>query len=211
MNFENNQGNVLALLLSIHPTKIREWLQRLERRQNLLSVAFDFDLAPHLGNLSGFVDQERRPLNAHVRFTVHRFLDPNSISVRRGLVFVSRKRERKLVFRLEFVMGFGTVWRNADNRGPKAFETAGEASEIFCLHGASWRVVLGIEINDDGMSLKLGQSNRRAAVAGQCEVRGWVAVIQHLVAFLSSLFIDWCSLSTTFEPREQTEQAGRST
>ena len=80
-----------------------------------MNVAFYSDLAPYIGNLALFIDQEGRPLDAHISSPVIFLLDPDAIGLTGFTVSIGHELERQVVLRLEVIVALHAVLRDADD------------------------------------------------------------------------------------------------
>ena len=71
------------------------------------------------------------------------------------------------------------VGRQADDLNSNLAEIRGEHGEVLGLQRASGRIVLGVEIQDDALSLETRQLELVAAFGGQFEVWSLVPFVQH--------------------------------
>lgn len=74
------------------------------------------------------------------------------------------------MFCRKLVVAFDAVGRDADDNRVGRFEFAAQRAEIDRFGGAAGRVVLGVEIKNDGLALEFGQCHRPFTVAGQSEI-----------------------------------------
>src|SRR5271163_3477478 len=118
--------------------------ERLGRRQNLLGVAWDFHLAPDLGEAAIAVDQKGRALDAEILAAVHAFFLPHAVGLDRRPLRVGRERELEFVLKLELLVARGAVRRDADDHGSGGGEFGPQGVESDSFGGAAGRIVLGV-------------------------------------------------------------------
>src|SRR5262249_29959351 len=68
--------------------------------EHLVGVAVDLHLAPDVEDDALAVDQEGRPLDAHIFLAVHALLDPNAVGLGYVAVLIRGKRKGELEFLL---------------------------------------------------------------------------------------------------------------
>ena len=96
------------------PERLRP-LQLGERLEHDLVVRLRRDLREDLGDLALGVDQEGRPLHAHVLLAVHRLLDPGAVGLGDGVVGVGEQGEVEVVFAGELRDRLDLVGGDADH------------------------------------------------------------------------------------------------
>src|SRR4029077_18420559 len=101
-------------------------LYRLRRLQHLVHMTRHLDLVPDVADDAFLVDQEGRPLDAHVFAAVHALLDPRTIGLGDLSLLVGGEDEGELVLLLELVVPGHSVAAEADDHG-LALAEAGEA------------------------------------------------------------------------------------
>ena len=119
-------------------------------------MALHPNLAPDLLKDSGIVDQEGASFNSHILAAVHIFFDPDAKFFANFTGFVGRQRKIQIVLRLELVMSCDSVFRDTDNARVRRGKFLLQVPERFGFLGASGRVVLWIEIDDDRRAFKSG-------------------------------------------------------
>ena len=116
------------------------WVSGLTRRMTLRDVALR-------------VDHERRAFDAHVGLAVHLALAPDAVALRHLVVRVGQQRERQAVLLLELHVRRLVVGADPEHDRPALTEGVVAIADPTGLRRASRRVVLGIEVDDDGLAL----------------------------------------------------------
>src|SRR5579859_4407947 len=140
--------------------------------QDLVRMAFDFDVGEDGLDRAGLVDDERGARNAHV-FATHELLQlPDAVPVGHGMVGVGQEREGQMVFGLELLVGFDRVRAHAEDLGAVLVEQAAQVPERACLSSAAGGVVARVEVQDDGLlALEVSQTDVAVVRGREVEVR----------------------------------------
>ncbi len=146
-------------------------------------MAFGLDLVKACGHFAVWTNQVGGPRNAHVFLAVHGFFLPRSIGGAHlrclaGGGLVREQGKRQLVFLDEFHMARGTVWAHAEDFDTCLAQLRPTVSEGACFHGATGRVILWIEVQHHGSTLKFGKRSERAGLVGSGERGSLAARIQ---------------------------------
>ena len=146
-------------------------------------MTFGLHLVEPCGHFAVRTDQVGGARNAHVLLAIHGFFLPRSIGgaqLRRlaGGGLVREQGERQLVLLDEFHMARGAVWAHAEDFNTCLAQLRPTVSEGACFHGATGRVVLWIEVHDDGSTLEFGKRSERAGLVGSGESGSLTARIQ---------------------------------
>ena len=88
---------------------------------------------------------------------------------------VRRQRDGQLVLALERIQRFDRIGRDAEDVGPGAAELPFQPGVVDRFLGAAGRIGLGIEIQDQLAAGEIGQRGVAAAIAGQREIRRFLA------------------------------------
>src|SRR5665811_1236518 len=88
----------------------------------------------------------------------------------RLLIGVGQQLEREAHFRFEALVGLQAVARHAENRAFELLELRVEIAELLAFGGAARSIVLGIEVDYDGMTALFGKLEGGAAGGWEFEV-----------------------------------------
>lgn len=149
--------------------------KRFRRGQHFLGVAGNLHFSPDAGDLAVLSDQEGRAVNAHIFSPVHALFDPHAIGLKGGLLFIRRERDGQVVLGLELVMFLDAVGRHAHQFDAGFVELRLETGKRDGLGRAAARIVLGVEEENDRLSLKLRQGDGGPGVPRQREIRRDIA------------------------------------
>lgn len=69
-----------------------------KRFQNLVGVSIDVDFVKNFFDLSLFVDQKSRAVDAHIGFAHKLFLAVNAVKIAHGVIGVGDQSHRQIVF-----------------------------------------------------------------------------------------------------------------
>src|SRR5689334_17305058 len=119
--------------------------------QQILNVPVDLHLGIDLRDASGLVDDERRALDSHVLLAVQILLFVHAEHLGHRRVFVHEQRERQFVLLDEVLVRFEIVRRDAEDHGVVLLELRGVVAEVARFARATGSLVLGIEVEDDGL------------------------------------------------------------
>src|SRR5262245_29338298 len=151
-------------------------------------MARHLHLAPHLGHRAGLVDQEGRPVDAHVLAAIEALLDPGAVLLADLAILVGHQREVQPVFLLELVVPVDAVLADADHLRLDLAEVGQLVAEAAGLGGAARRVVLGIEVEHHRLAAQLRQLELLAAVGRRREIGRLLAFLDtHPSLLLSSV------------------------
>src|SRR5215213_4399038 len=143
--------------------------------------------APHdVGDVALGIDQERRPLDAHVRLAVELALAPDAVAFGNVVVGIRQQRERQAVLLLELHVRRLVVRADAEDDGPSLAEGVEVVPDPACLCRTARRVVLGIEVDDDGLAPEVREPNCLAGVALELEVGCGLAFLDHRIEPIDS-------------------------
>ena len=138
----------------------------------------DFHLAPDLADRPIRLDQEGRPLDAHVFASIHALFDPDAISFQRRFFLVGRQVHLKVMLGLEFVVALGAVGRHADQDDASGIELGLEPGKVDGFGRAAAGVVLGIEEEHHRFAGMCGERDIGAAVSREVEIRRLATALQ---------------------------------
>ena len=96
---------------------------------------------------------------------------------------IGEKCERQLVLRLELLVRCDVVGTDAEHLGAALAEDVIRVAELAGLRRTTRRVVLGIEVENNGLSPKLAQLDALTGVAGELEVGGEGTFCDHARSF----------------------------
>ena len=111
--------------------------------------------APLARQLAARVEHESAALYAAHLAPVHVFHFDDAEQLARRFFRVGQEFEREAHFRLEAFVRFQAVARDAEDRALEFLELRVEVAEILALGSAAWRVVFGVEVDDDRVAALL--------------------------------------------------------
>ena len=120
--------------------------------EHLVGMTLDIYLVEDLRDLAFFIDQERRPINAHVLFPVHGFLGPDSVGLNDFLLCVSDQVELEAILRTKLLMCFLTVDRNAQQLDLLLIEFVVRITERACFERSARCVVFRVKEKNDALT-----------------------------------------------------------
>src|SRR5688572_19667646 len=123
---------------------------RIERRQHLGRVPLRLDLLEHVRDAPRRVDDERGAEDAVVLAAVHRLLAPDAVGLGDRVVLVGEQRERQRELVAKLPVRRDAVGRDAEHDGSPGLHVGPAVAELAGLRGAAARVVLRVEVEDDG-------------------------------------------------------------
>jgi hypothetical protein len=133
----------------------------------------------HAGDVAFGVDHERGTLDAHRLLAVHVSLLPDAVLLRDVVSRVRQQREGERVLLLELRVRRLIVGADAEDDGTAVTEVRVDIPDAARLRRASRCVVFGIEVEDDRPAVERRESDARARVARELEVRCRLALLDH--------------------------------
>ena len=109
------------------------------------------------GDLALCVDDKGRALGAHVFLSIHGLLNPDTVGRDDGFFRIAEQGEGERKLGDEFLMGLHWIDADAEERRARGLNLPPGVSDAAGLGRAAWRVILGIEIEDDGFPLEIGK------------------------------------------------------
>ena len=148
-----------------------------DRRQQVLRRVGRADLVPGLGHLALLVDQERRPLDAHVLAAVHALLLPHPERLGDGVVGIGEQREPESVLLGELELLRRLV--RADPDDGSAADVAEDVVEPARLLRAARRVGLRVEVDEHLAPAQRAQRHLLVVLVGEVEVGCAIPWLEH--------------------------------
>lgn len=108
-------------------------------------MALDFHFGPSLENLTGRIDEKRRPLNALRDLAVHILFDNHSERVAQLRVDVRNQFERNVILVFELLMRGDRVAAHTDDLNTFALETCVGVAKLRRFVRSTGCVVFGIK------------------------------------------------------------------
>ena len=135
----------------------------------------DFDVVPASGDFSVAIDQVRRPYVAHELASVERFLLPHAVLLGHRMVFVGEQWKRDVELLREARLA--RFVENADTKHSRfrLLELRQVIAKVARLFSAARRVVLRIEIENDGPSGVIREPVGLPVLIVQGECRGFLS------------------------------------
>ena len=159
-------------------------MNRAVPQMNLISMGFNLRVAvglhvvPGLLDAAVLVDQEGGADHPGRRLSVEQLLAVGAVSRRHLVAGICQQLELEPELAAKTTVALRIVRRDAHDVDPMTLEGGQLVVELARLLRAAWRVVLGIEVDDDLAASIRGQVDLLAVLVGQHEGRGFVSGLQ---------------------------------
>ena len=141
----------------------------------------DINFVEYLRDLAFLVDQECRPLNAHILFPVHGFFLPDAVFLHDVFFGVGEQIEGQIVFRPKFLMRFFAVGRYAEQLDFLFVEDVVRITERANLERSAGSVVFRVEKQHDTLPLEIRKLHRVSVLIFAFEIRCLIAFFEHML------------------------------
>src|SRR5437667_12157042 len=115
-------------------------------------MSFCLDLRPDVRDAPFRIDEEGDPSGAHVRLAVILLLDPRPVSPGNLVLLVGEEGEREPELGPEGGLAACSLRAHAPHDRPKILDGVVRVTKFARLGRATWRVVRGVEVQDDPSS-----------------------------------------------------------
>src|SRR5262245_10678896 len=119
-------------------------------------MARHLDTAPLAAHDAPGIDRKGAALDAAYLSAIHVFHLDDAVELAHRFVGVGEQLERELHLGLEALVRLQAVARYAVDGAAQLLEIRVEIAEVLSFGGAARRVVLGIEVEDEGGTLRAG-------------------------------------------------------
>src|SRR5438128_1060187 len=136
--------------------------------QYFIGVFIWLDLVPDFAHDAIFIDQEGLPVDAHELLAIHVFLFPHSIELGNGGIRIGKQRERETVLVRKFLVGLDAISADTQYDNTTFLHLVIGITKAASLFRTAWRIVLWIEIENDGSPFEVSQVD--------------LAVLHHIIA-----------------------------
>ena len=139
--------------------------------EDCLGVSINFDFVPALDDLSLGVDEECRSDDPHVRAPIARLFLPDPILLCNLVFGIGEEGERHIVLRRKTRLARFVEDADSKHHRLTRLEARQAIAKVTGLLGASWSVVLRVEVEDDGVAQVVGESLLFAGLIRESECR----------------------------------------
>src|SRR5688500_13496010 len=133
---------------------------RSESTKQLVDVLGGFHARQNMGKGSLLIDHEGRPLDAPVFLAHELLLHPNAVAIRELVFRIRQQAKWEMELVAEFHVRADVVRTDTEYDGIERVQLINAVTEIAGLGGATRRVILGVEIENDLFSAQVRESDR---------------------------------------------------